>query len=96
MSNPFEFREVMKAAFHYNTDKTVDQVIAEHKAKHEREMKEAEAESKARSKRKGSTPAGSVEMGTPREVDMAALRKMLENATPRPAPLSEVVSPPDE
>lgn len=35
MSNPFEYREVMKAAFHYNETRTVDEVVAQHKAQHE-------------------------------------------------------------
>jgi len=35
MTNPFDFRDIMKASFRYNEERTVEQVIAEHKARDE-------------------------------------------------------------
>lgn len=34
MANPFEFREVMRAAFRVNETRTVEQVTAEHERRH--------------------------------------------------------------
>lgn len=36
MSNPFDFREVMKAHMQYNETRTVEQVLADQKARDER------------------------------------------------------------
>lgn len=39
MSNPFDYRDIMKASFKYNEDRTVEQVIADQKARDEEPQK---------------------------------------------------------
>lgn len=71
MSNPFEFREVMKAQFQLNTDKTVDQVLAEQEQRHA-------AVKPTRSRRGGAaTPAPPPAHGTIPRGELAKLRQML-------------------
>lgn len=41
MSNPFDYRDIMKASFHYNETRTVEQVIAAQKARDEEPAKGA-------------------------------------------------------
>jgi len=35
MANPFDYRDIMKASFRYNEERTVEQVIADQKARDE-------------------------------------------------------------
>lgn len=35
MANPFDYRDIMKASFRYNEERTVEQVIAEQRARDE-------------------------------------------------------------
>jgi hypothetical protein len=51
MSNPFEFRELMKAQMRFGEERTVDQVLAEHNARHQQRRPTSEGR-----KRGGPTP----------------------------------------
>jgi hypothetical protein len=76
MGNPYEFRELMKAAFGYS-DKTPDQVLAEQKRKNDR----TPTSSKGR-------PAKAAELSTaaPRASELEKMRALMAGAKPRPAP----------
>jgi hypothetical protein len=76
MMNPFEYRELMMAHFGY-TDKTVDQVLAEHKRR--------DTPSKSRSKTKAPEPSTAP---VPKS-EMEKLAQLLAKAKPRPAPPAE-------
>lgn len=52
MSNPFEFREVMKAAFRFGESRTVDEVVAAQEAR----QKAQRAEAASAERRKRATP----------------------------------------
>lgn len=39
MANPYEYRELMRAQFRYGEERTVDQVIADHKRRHEEQSR---------------------------------------------------------
>lgn len=83
MSNPHEYRELMKAAFGYS-DKTVDEVIAEHERKHaERDRPTPKAPKKGQ--RAPAQPSGA----TPRASEVAKLKDLLANAKPRQLPVGE-------
>lgn len=94
MGSPFEHREVMKAAMRYNEERTVEQVLAD------RERRRAEDESRMADMRK----RGKATAGVPRtptlapvpQSEMDKLREMLANAPPRPVPVEQLDSPPDE
>lgn len=75
MSNPFDYREVMKAHVGYD-DRTVDEVIAEQERRH----KEAET-----------TSAAKVEAGAtkPKQSEVDKLNALMANAKPREPPPSE-------
>jgi len=77
MSNPFEWREIATAQMQYGTTRTVDEVIAEHRASHERAN---------RTTAKGTAAP---ELGTVRKSELSKLHEMLASAKPRPAPVDE-------
>ena len=82
MGNPHEFREVMMAVFGY-TDRSPEEVLAEQKAKHDREMEEHRAEVKAGSKRKGAVTSGPVTGGKPSPVEQAKFDALMARAVNR-------------
>ncbi len=84
MGSPFEYREIMKAHFHYNETRTVDEVLAEHRQRHD-------DSSKGRSS-KGRNLAAPATSTAPRS-ELEKARAMLANAPMRPAPTAE---PPTE
>lgn len=73
MGNPFEFREIMKASFHFNETRTVDEVIAEQEANR----------NKSKSRAKGSPMKAPDLTAKPSTVEMDKLRAML---APKPLP----------
>lgn len=71
MGNPFEFREMMQAHFHVNTDKSVEQVKAEQEARHKENTP-------AGRKRRGiSEPVAPTTHGTAAPSEMAKMQAML-------------------
>jgi hypothetical protein len=78
MSNPYEFREVMKAAFGYS-DKTPDQVLAEQKRRHD------EPSPKGKSRRSAKVNTSAV----PQQSELAKMQALLANAKPRPVVVEE-------
>lgn len=46
MSNPYEYRELMRAQFRYGEERTVDQVLADHKRRHDDQQRAARDKSK--------------------------------------------------
>lgn len=81
MGNPYEYRELMKAQFRFGETRTVDQVLEDHRRRHE----EAANAAKNRSK-KGRTfmptqaPAGTDEI---KKTDMDAVLALLGGAKPK-------------
>lgn len=78
MSSPYEHRELLLATFKWNTDKTVDDLKAERRARQERARREAQREAKS-----GGRPGGRVPMkplGPPSKADMDALKALTEQA----------------
>lgn len=74
MGNPFEFREIMKASFHFNETRSVDEVVAEHEANHKNRNKK--------------TPNGvkAPDMtAVPSKPEMDKLKAMMLTAKPSPA-----------
>lgn len=68
MSNPHDYRELMCAVYGFST-KTVDEVLAEQKARHKRQMDDAKAEAKV-----GGVKSSTVQRA-PRPVPAAAIPK---------------------
>lgn len=71
-TNPFEYREMMKAAVGYS-DETVDQVLARHKAR---------STARGTPAKKGAPPPSSV----PRKSELDKLAALKAGGKPRPAP----------
>jgi hypothetical protein len=78
MANPYEFRELMKAAFGYS-NKTPDQVLAEQKARN----KEPSGSKPKRNAR------AEVSTATPKASELAKMQALLAGAKPRPARVEE-------
>lgn len=73
MGNPYDFREVMKAAFGF-TDRTVEEVLAEQERRHDEENKN-------RGKKRGSTaPKADAK---PKQAELDKLNALLAKAKPR-------------
>lgn len=70
MGNPFEYRDIMKASFHFNETRTVDEVLAEQ-----------EANRKDKGKRKDGTKAPDLS-AVPSKAEMDKLKAMLGNTKP--------------
>ena len=79
MGNPFDFRETMSAAFHF-TDKTVEQVLADQKARDQ--ARDRENKRGRPTGRKGAAKAP-VSSGTPRQAELDKLKALMLMAKPR-------------
>lgn len=77
MGNPYEFRELMKAAFGYS-DKSPDEVLAEQKRKRDDD----------RPAKRG-RPAAVNTSAVPKASEVAKMRALLAAGKPRPAVLEE-------
>jgi hypothetical protein len=73
MMNPYEYREMLKAAFNW-TDKTMEQVAAEFDKKKD--------DKKSSGRAKSSVSSG----GAPKKSELSKLDSLLANAKPRPRP----------
>ena len=68
--NPFEWREIATAQMKYGTDRSVGDVLADHRAKHEQAAG-------------GHNPRAVRDLSeTPRASELAKLREMLDSAIP--------------
>lgn len=85
MSNPFEFREAMKAAMHYGETRSVQEVLAAQEARHNERRTTGKGKSTPSTPSPAPVPA----------LEMDKLRALLANAPPRSRPAEEVASEPD-
>ena len=71
MSNPWEYREIMRAQFRINETRSVDEVLAEHKRRH------AEANQDKKSKGRTFAQTGPPPSSTPQESEIAKARALM-------------------
>lgn len=78
MGNPYDFREVMKAAFGF-TEQTVEEVLAEQKRRHDQENRNS-------GRRKAAAPTVTAK---PKQSEIDKLNALLSQAKPTPPPTAE-------
>lgn len=97
MGNAFEYQEIMQAAMQFGTTRTVEEVAAEHKAKHDADERE-----RSRTSGRGKTGGGATPfspggqtrpapstLAKPKQSEMDKVRAMLAAGTQRPVPAAE-------
>lgn len=75
MSNPFEYRELMRAQFRYDEARSVDQILAEHKKRRDDQARESKRKSKGAGTGPLRPPAHGVVDQSERAKVMAMLNK---------------------